>query len=282
MLQIMAGGELTLKTITADAENELQNTWSFCLECDQTSIGTRQTNPQSILNDDRLKGQDPTLRRWFPHAGIEDCVFHLKESKNGHANLIKMALFDQIIYSATIAEAHYHKTNFLHEARAPVGNYVNDSIFQGNSSLARFCDAVIMNGDNEREQEGVHSSQGSESFHSTNIEERSHPLTIYLADVYGKQYEILHRLLIKYKGYHKKSMRLPPSKQDEMDTNTGDVKNSVSCEQGISVQMYHVFMVEQIHMCIVLTCNQFLLSGMQWLYLSFCHSFYKKVWVGSG
>lgn len=225
IIQLMAAGEITLETLTADAENESQNVWSFAFEADKTSLGARETSPRSVFVGDRLKGQDTTLNRWFPNIGKEDCVFHLKENmrepKNGHANKDELALFDLIIHSATMPESIYNTQNFIHLARPSVANYVQESIFRGNSNLSRYCDAVIMNSNHTREREGIRSSQGSESFHFANIEERSQPLPFYIAEVYGNQYMVLQRMLQKYKSYREKSMVLPPSIQEQIDVDTG-------------------------------------------------------------
>eukprot|EP00978_Attheya_sp_CCMP212_P022738 scaffold68246_cov37-Attheya_sp.AAC.1 len=49
IIQLMAAGKITLETLTADAENESQNVWSFAsFEADKTSLGAgRETSPRS-------------------------------------------------------------------------------------------------------------------------------------------------------------------------------------------------------------------------------------------
>eukprot|EP00978_Attheya_sp_CCMP212_P044974 scaffold329129_cov39-Attheya_sp.AAC.1 len=48
IIQLMAAGKITLETLTADAENESQNVWSFAFETDKTSLGAgRETSPRS-------------------------------------------------------------------------------------------------------------------------------------------------------------------------------------------------------------------------------------------
>ena len=237
IIQLMAAGEITLETITADAENESQNAWSFALETDKTSLGDRRTNPQSVFIGDRLKGQDTTLQRWYPHIGKEDCVFHLKENmkepKNGHATFEELALFDLLVHSATMPEALYNRQHFINLARVPVGNYVSKSIFSGNSKLERFCDAAIMNRKQNREREGIRSAQGSESFHFATITERLQPIPFFIAEVYFKQYTVLQRMLDKYEGYAQKSMRLPPSIQLQIDADTGLSQNYSILQTGV-------------------------------------------------
>ena len=49
------------------------------------------------------------------------------------------------MHSATVTEANAHKNHFLANVRDRVGNYADSSIFEGNSSLQRFSDGVIMN-----------------------------------------------------------------------------------------------------------------------------------------
>lgn len=106
----MSQGELIIEILTADAENESQNVWSFAFEVDRKSLGHRSTSPQSVFVGDRLKGQDPTLSSWFPNVGKDDCVFHLienmKEPKNGAANPEEIKLFKKLIHSATVIDAN--------------------------------------------------------------------------------------------------------------------------------------------------------------------------------
>eukprot|EP00978_Attheya_sp_CCMP212_P042013 scaffold248996_cov35-Attheya_sp.AAC.1 len=50
----MAAGEITLETLTADAENESQNVWSFAFEADKTSLGARyERRAQQCIDEDR-------------------------------------------------------------------------------------------------------------------------------------------------------------------------------------------------------------------------------------
>ena len=177
IIQFMSQGELIIETLTADAENESQNVWSFAFEVDRKSLGHRSTSPQSVFVGDRLKGQDPTLSSWFPNVGKDDCVFHLienmKEPKNGAANPEEIILFKKLIHSATAIDANANEVYFLNNVRERVRDYVSSSIFQGNSSLNRFCDGIIMHMNGNIEREGIRSAQGSESFHFSNISERS-------------------------------------------------------------------------------------------------------------
>jgi hypothetical protein len=79
----------------------------------------------------------------------------MKEPKNGAANMVELHFFDKIVHSATVTEANAHKNHFLANVRDRVGNYADSSIFEGNSSLQRFSDGVIMNMNQNREREGV-------------------------------------------------------------------------------------------------------------------------------
>lgn len=148
IIQIMADSEITLETITADAENESKNTWIFGFKSDGNSVGSCKTNPQLVFVCDRMKGQNKTFSWWFSDVGKDNCLFHLKENmgetKNGGATPNELSLFNRFVYLGTIPDAYENKINFLTSVRPKVANCTNTSIFNGNCSLDRFCDAFIM------------------------------------------------------------------------------------------------------------------------------------------
>ena len=114
----------------------------------------------------------------------------------------------------------------MNNVRERVRDYVSSSIFQGNSSLDRFCDGIIMHMNGNIEREGIRSAQGSESFHFSNISERSFPLPYFLAEVYSKQYNtVLKGLLKTYLSYQRKGMHLPPKVHEQLVADTGELQN---------------------------------------------------------
>ena len=150
--------------------------WSFAFEYDKNALKSCKSSPRAAFVCDRQKGQEPTIKAWYPEVCHDDCTFHLKdnmrEQQNGKANKIELLHFDRYIYSANITEAIQRLDRLLKNVRPNVKEYLQNSILTNNSCPQRYVDALVIaetkddNGLSMDHRENVRAATHSEQFNN--------------------------------------------------------------------------------------------------------------------
>ena len=225
----LPNSERMLDTFTVDSLNESKTFWSFAFECDRNALRNRTTYPKQIFICDRVKGQDETTSGWYPEVRVDDCLFHLIENmekqENGGAKKDEVELFKKYVYSCCVEEANRNKLEFVQKISGKLLNYMNKSIFAGNSNPKRYCDANVVtqavhNNIYVNERENVRTSSWSESFHFSTLEERQFPLAVLPFYMFVREYKELEKNLQKYLKWQSEHRQFPPDIVHEIFLNT--------------------------------------------------------------
>ena len=215
----LPNSERMLDTFTVDSLNESKTFWSFAFECDRNALRNRTTYPKQVFICDRLKGQDETISAWYPEVRVDDCLFHLIENmekpQNGSAKKDEVELFKKYVYSHCVEDALKNRLNFEENISTKLLNYMNKSIFAGNSNPKRYCDANVVTQELHKniyvnERENVRTSSWSESFHFSTFEERQFPLAVLPFYMFIREYKELEKNLQIYLKWEAAGHQFPP------------------------------------------------------------------------
>lgn len=201
IIEVMADGEILPKSMCIDSLNECKEHYHFHLELHE-DLGLQVYNNEqgckpSIVSD-RLKGQDDTFEKIYgDQLRLDKCIYHLKENlfdKGMNRNLEK--LFDRVVYSSTQQEYEQNLELLLAEVSPNIAQYINTSIFTA-QNVNYIVDFFKMQQEN-KEIEGMRSSQPSESYHKAIKDFRFHLFPCLVTSIYNHNYQLHRNLRNKY------------------------------------------------------------------------------------
>ena len=128
--------EIHNDTVCHDAENESNNTWSFCVETMNASLGPPASG--DAFMSDRMKGLPFVLQHWYPGTPQYDCHFHMKENmslqENGKATDEDKKRWTNAANHPSLSRYQVLMSDFEDSANSQLVQYCRGSILDGNST----------------------------------------------------------------------------------------------------------------------------------------------------